>query len=410
MVFNFGGPIMKDKLFFFVDYEGFRQVLKPLSVLTLPTQNEMNGILVVPVKNPTTGAVYQPGAAGTRRFRRARSIRCRRRFVSYFKQIRGCRRRACRRRAWLRMTMRWRCRLRTMRTRAICGWTISRMPSSSWFLRVSDRKETGVNYPGDSAAAGWADERQRSGCWTSRWRWGIRICLERTRCWMRGLGCRGRRRASIRFRLATMRSRFRDCREPGGLGRLPSVRDYGLHGFGRQSTNPQWQDPSLLDPKVNFTWVKGNHSLKFGYEYEHIWMAVNDNNPLYGSFTYAAVRAPARVRCGVRERDCDGERLHYWADFLFGTTNNVSLANYFVAHLRQTMDNAYAQDDWKVNSKLTLNLGLRWEYGSPYSEQHNYISNFDPATQTVLTITPGATAGQRDHAELGLAESMARRW
>ena len=39
-------------------------------------------------------------------------------------------------------------------------------------------------------------------------------------------------------------------------------------------------------PKVNFTWVKGKHSLKFGYEYEHIWMAVNDNNPLYGSFTY----------------------------------------------------------------------------------------------------------------------------
>ena len=57
------------------------------------------------------------------------------------------------------------------------------------------------------------------------------------------------------------------------------------------------------------------------------------------------------------------------------------------------MDNAYAQDDWKVTPHLTLNLGLRWEYGSPYSEQNNYISNFDPASQTVLTITPGAVAG-----------------
>src|SRR5579862_4258517 len=60
---NLGGPILKNKLFYFLDYEGFRQTLKPLYVYTLPTQNELNGILVVPVKNPITGATYPAGTA-----------------------------------------------------------------------------------------------------------------------------------------------------------------------------------------------------------------------------------------------------------------------------------------------------------------------------------------------------------
>ena len=97
---------------------------------------------------------------------------------------------------------------------------------------------------------------------------------------------------------------------------------------------------------MNFTWVKGKHSLKFGYEYEHIWMAVNDNNPLYGSFSYGGgyslcpsttvggVKVPVNPNCtSINAAVTD----NYWADFLFGTTNNYSLANLFVAHLRQTM-------------------------------------------------------------------------
>jgi hypothetical protein len=275
--------------------------------------------------------------------------------------------------------------------------------NSSWFLRVSDRKETGVNSPvfplpldGQTNGTIRVLDQQVALGYThligANKVIDARLGLSKTKA--------GKYSLSIGDNAIAIPGLPSDPTVAGGL---PSTSiGGGFTSFGRQSTNPQWQNPSLIDPKVNFTWIKGRHSLKFGYEYEHIWMAVNDNNPLYGSFSYSGgfSLCPSATVAGVKTAtnpNCPNisgaVTDNYWADFLFGTTNNYSLANLFVAHLRQTLQSVYAQDDYKVDPKLTLNLGLRWEYGSPYSEQHNNISNFDPITQTVLTITPGAVAG-----------------
>ncbi len=379
---NFSGPIFKDRFFFFLDYEGFRQVLKPLSVLTLPTQNELNGILVVPVKNAVTGATFPAGTAIPSTAFNPVSLQ----IVSYFKQLAAA----------LPVSGLPTTGLASSDYAVQVPFTDNAdkgdlrldyqfSPSQSAFLRVSDRKEDGVNYPAipiplDGQTNGKIrilDQQIALGYTES---FGankvmdLRLGLDRTK--------------AGKFNLSIGNTAFNYLPGlPTGnavvAGGLPSISITGFSVFGRQSTNPQWQDPALIDPKVNFTYVKGRHSMKFGYEFEHTWMAVNDNNPLYGSFTFGG---------GYSNGGGSTVSDTYWADFLFGTTNAYSLANFFVAHLTQSNHNVYAQDDWKALPNLTLNIGLRWEYGSPYRELHNNISNFDPSSQTVFTTSPGAVA------------------
>jgi hypothetical protein len=393
---NFGGPVMRNRLFFFLDYEGFRQTLTPLSVLTLPTQNELNGVLVVPVRNPLTGTTYAAGTTiPSTAFDPLNAA-----VVNAFKKI-------------------------PLPTAGLASTGLNsndysveppftdnsdkgdlrldyqQSANSSWFLRVSDRKETGVNYttiplPLDGQTNGTIRILDQQVVLGNTYLLGAnkildaRLGISRTKAGQFNLSI-----GDNAFSIPGLPS------NPVVAGGLPSEGITGFTGFGRQSTNPQWQDPALIDPKVNFTWVKGNHSLKFGYEYEHVWMAVNDNNPLYGSWTYgggyslcdAAISADCATTSSGAAAPTAPVSDTYWADFLFGTTSSYQLANYFVVHLRQSLDSAYAQDDWKVAPKLTLNLGLRWEYGSPYSEWKNNVSNWDPTTQTVLTTTPGAVAG-----------------
>ncbi len=377
-----GGPILHDKFFFFLDYEGLRSITKPLFVLTLPTQNELNGILVVPVRNPLTGVNYAAHTPIPTSAFNPLSLQ----IVNAFKQnVPGLPVSGSPTIGQSSNDYSVQAPFRDFFDKGDLRLDYTPNATSTFFLRISDRKETGVNFQtiplpleGQSSGIQRILDQQVALGYTSTFGANrildVRLGISKTKAGKTPLSA-----GTAPFPIPGLPT------TPSLAGGLPAISiSGGFSAFGRQTTNPQFQNPSLLDPKINYTWVKGNHSLKFGYEWEKVWMGVLDNNPLYGSFAFGGGYSTTAT---TKVADA------YWADFLFGTSSTYSLANDFEAHLRETLQSAYAQDDWRITPNLTLSLGLRWEYGSPYSEANNYISNFDPTTQTVLTLSPGAVRG-----------------
>ena len=126
---DFGGPILHDKMFFFLDYEGLRAIVSPLFVLTLPTQNELNGNFVVPVRNPITGTVYPAGSTIPTSAINPLSLQ----IVGAFENIKVLPTSGPRAPAQTAATTLCSSLSATTRTRAICGWIIRRAPLQATF-------------------------------------------------------------------------------------------------------------------------------------------------------------------------------------------------------------------------------------------------------------------------------------
>lgn len=165
----------------------------------------------------------------------------------------------------------------------------------------------------------------------------------------------------------------------------------GFPRYGRQSTNPQAQFPTTINSRLTYSKVLSRHSIKTGYEWLGLNILVDDTNPLYGIDGFGG--GYSRPTTGVPAGAAAG--WYNLADFYFGARSTYQLATQVQAKVRQRGNFFFVQDDFKVNSKLTLNMGLRYDLMTPVRDADNRLSNFDPTQNKLVQATDSDPSLQR---------------
>jgi hypothetical protein len=166
---------------------------------------------------------------------------------------------------------------------------------------------------------------------------------------------------------------FKGTFDRADINGVPLFQPAGYRNIGDRSFAPDPRKQDVRQFVDTFSWNRAKHALKMGVNLRNIIQYTGITNFARG--VYAFNGQFTRAVAGTQNA---GDSL---ADALLGLTSNAQLSTVLDNRRIGWTNELFLQDNWKITPKLTLNLGLRYEYQSPYVEQNDRAANFviDPA-------------------------------